>query len=86
MTRVNNLVLADRTSRSLVVLPELLFQPFYSLHSEDGDASVLEGLCHAEKDEPEHTFHLYGYRQCHLGEGEYITRYATEQNYHSGAE
>lgn len=70
----------------ILLFLEFLFYSFHSLYSENGNATILESLCHAEENEPQYTFHLYRYRQSHLCEGEYVAWNTTEQDYHASTE
>ena len=64
-------------------LLEARLQAVVAFYAQDGESSILTGLCQPEKDGPEYALDCGADGKQHLGEGQYIKRYAAQQ--HDGA-
>ena len=65
---------------------EFVFEAFVALDAQDGQTSVLAGLCQTEEDGPQYALCRNADRQQHLGKGQYVERNATQQHDDTGPE
>ena len=58
---------------------ESSLQTIVAFYAQDGESTILAGLRQPEKDGPEYALGCGADGQQHLGEGQYIKRYAAQQ-------
>jgi len=59
---------------------KLVFEPFISFDTQNRQTAILTGFGQPEKDGPENAFRRRADGQQHLGEGQDVEGYATQQN------